>query len=202
MPELEADQYLTIKQRSEGVFRDRGSKFIAIAIPVSSIDEAMHELALIRKEFHDARHHCYAYRLGPEGQEYRQNDDGEPSGTAGRPIFGQIQSFGLTNIIVIVIRYFGGTKLGTSGLIVAYKTSARDALEKSVFEVKTLSTSIELKFGYPLLNEVMRIVKDEDIKVEEQDFTLSCRMIIGIRMKNLTYIKKRLSMIYGLEISG
>ena len=177
---MDKDQYRTLRELSQGLYKEKGSKFIAIAVPVESVDEVKLELEQLRKNYHDARHHCYAYRLGEEPYEFRFNDDGEPSGTAGKPIFGQIQSFELTNILVVVIRYFGGVKLGTGGLIQAYRTSARDAIENGTIITRVWKTSLEINFDYAHMNDVMRVIKDEGLRVIRQDSGEKCCILLEI----------------------
>ncbi len=175
------DTYQTISSKSEGIYKEKGSKFIALAYPVTSEEEVKEILALLRKDYYDARHHCYSYAIGFKGEHWRANDDGEPSGTAGRPIYGQIQSFGLTNVLIVVIRYFGGTKLGVSGLINAYKTSAADALQQSKIVVKTINDIYRISFGYLAMNDIMKLVKEETLNIMEQNFDTSCFVTVGIR---------------------
>jgi len=175
------DTYQTISAKSEGLYKEKGSKFIALAFPVTSEEEVKDILASLRKEDHDARHHCYSYVIGFKGEHWRANDDGEPSGTAGRPIYGQIQSFNLTNVLIVVIRYFGGTKLGVSGLINAYKTSAADALQQSKIVVKTINDIYRISFGYLAMNDIMKLVKEENLNIKEQNFDTSCFVTVGIR---------------------
>ena len=175
------DNYRSIDKVSKGLYKEKGSKFISLAIPVMSETEVNDQLKVVRKEYYDANHHCYAYRLGFDKMTYRHSDDREPSGTAGRPIFGQIQSFDLTNVLVVVIRYFGGTKLGVSGLINAYREAAREALldaqiiEKSVYEIYTL------EYEYESVNEVMRIMKICDVKQIEGTYSDRCQLKISVR---------------------
>lgn len=194
------DTYHTITKASEGLFKDRGSKFIARAFPASTEDQVKNILEDLRKEYHDARHHCYAYILGVDKSAHRYNDDGEPSGTAGRPIFGQLQSNDLTNTLVVVIRYFGGTKLGVSGLINAYKTATANALEAARIEEKTIEDVYRLSFEYPLMNEVMRVIKDEGLQVVDQDFQLSCKLDFSVRKSNSGKIDERFRKIFGVNI--
>jgi uncharacterized YigZ family protein len=163
--------YRTIAGVSQGIFKDKGSKFIARAFPVYSEDEVKDKLKMLRKEFHDARHHCYAYCFGPDRKVYRVNDDGEPAGTAGKPIFGQILSNDLTNILIVVVRYFGGIKLGIPGLINAYRTAAKDAIEHTTIRTKTVDEEYKVTFEYPVMNEVMRSMKEEEASILHQDFT-------------------------------
>lgn len=194
------DVYLSIDSRSEGQYKAKGSKFIAIAFPVKTEAEVKAKLQEVRKSYHDARHHCYAYRLGFDKSAYRFNDDGEPSGTAGRPIFGQIQSKDLTNILIIVVRYFGGTKLGVSGLITAYKTAAHEALEESNIRSHTVNDVYEVSFEYPLMNEVMRIVKDEQLIVTNQDFQISCKLSFKVRKKESNRLYDKFKKFHGIKI--
>ena len=193
MRELEKDEYRTIKSESRGLYKEKGSKFIAVAVPVKNLDEVRETLESLRKEFHDARHHCYAYRLGPEPYEYRQNDDGEPSGSAGKPIYGQIQSFELTDILIVVIRYFGGVKLGVGGLINAYRTASRDALEHARIIIKTRMSEMQIDFNYEQMNTVMRLIKEENLEISGQDFGLKCSISVKIRQKDRERVAERLN---------
>lgn len=195
------DTYRTIASHAEGLYKEKGSKFIALAFPVETETEVKSKLEEIRKEYHDARHHCYAYVLGFDKSAHRYNDDGEPSGTAGRPIFGQLQSKDLTNILVIVIRYFGGIKLGVSGLITAYKSATLDALNDANILTLTVNDVYQLQYEYPLMNEVMRVIKDEDLKVVEQDFQLSCKLNFIVRKSLSNRIYDRFKKIHGVKIS-
>ncbi len=176
------DTYKTIVGPSEGLYKDKGSKFLAFAAPVQTAEEAMAFVEKIRKEYHDARHVCYAYMLGYERNTFRANDDGEPSGTAGKPILGQINSANLTNIVVAVVRYFGGILLGTSGLIVAYKTAAAEAINAAETIEKLVEQPIMFTYGYESMNQVMRIVKDFSLNIikHEQDF--NCRLTVMCRL--------------------
>ena len=194
------DIYHTIGAPAEGIYKDKGSKFIALAFPLQTEEEVKEKLALVRKDYHDARHHCYAYILGFDKAAQRYNDDGEPSGTAGRPIFGQIQSRDLTNILVIVVRYFGGIKLGVSGLITAYKTATREALETADIISLTVNDTYLLSFEYPLMNEVMRIMKDEGLQILEQDFQIRCKLRFSVRKNNSSRIYERFAKIHGVKI--
>lgn len=170
----EKDTFTTIKAPSQGIYKEKGSKFIAFAFAVYSEDEIKMMLDQLRKEYFDARHHCYAWRLGVDGIRFRSNDDGEPSGTAGKPILGQLQSAGLSNILLVVIRYFGGIKLGTSGLINAYKTAAQDAIAQAEKIERHVSGTCLVEFSYGLMNEVMRIAKEFQLKQENPRFDLDC----------------------------
>lgn len=197
MPELTTDTYLTIETPSKGFFKDKGSKFIALAYPVDSEQEIKKHIEKIKKEYFDARHHCYAYRLGPDSKIFRASDDGEPSGTAGKPILGQITSANLTNILIIVVRYFGGTLLGTGGLIQAYKNAAADVIANSVIIEKEVLDTIILTFDYPLQNQVNRIIKEFNLKVHKAQFAFNCKIEILCR-KNLTetFTQKMKELLY------
>lgn len=192
------DSYKTIKLRSSGTFKEKGSKFIAEAWPVTDQDQINSILEETRKTYHDAKHHCYAYLLGREGLTWRANDDGEPSGTAGRPILGQIRSFGLTNVLIVVTRYFGGTLLGVSGLINAYKTAAASALENAEIIDHIIHEFYEIRYPYAAMNIVMKIISEEDIKQSEHSFDLECRIVIGFRTSARERIIDRISRIEGL----
>ena len=182
--ENKKDTYKTIKTPSnEALFKDRGSKFYGYAFPVKNEDEIKVNIELLKKQHYNARHWCYAWQLGKEYENYRANDDGEPSNSAGMPIYGQLQSFDVTNILVVVVRYFGGTKLGVGGLIQAYKTGAKLALENSTIIEKTINEEFLLKFEYPEMNTVMRIVKDENISIINQKMELNCEFTISVRKK-------------------
>lgn len=194
------DTYKTIVQPSEGLFKDKGSKFIAYAIPVTSEDEIKELLQEIKKQHHSARHHCYAWRLGHEKLHFRANDDGEPSSTAGKPILGQIQSFDLTNILIVVVRYFGGTLLGVSGLINAYRSAAHDAILQAGITEKLVEQKFRINFGYEAMNEVMKVMKEEDLPVLESVFDLNCLIVTSVRLSNLNRIVETLQKIEGVGI--
>lgn len=194
------DEYLTISKPSEGFFKDRGSKFLAFAYPVSSEIEIKELQEKLRSDYYDARHHCFAYMLGLEKEIFRANDDGEPSSTAGKPILGQIRSFDLTNIVVVVIRYFGGTKLGVGGLINAYKTATEDALKNAKIIKKTLHDYYELKFEYPVMNDIMKILKEEKIETYDQKFDLSCSITLSFRKAETEKILSKFDRINDLKI--
>jgi len=196
---MESDLYKTILSESKGLYKEKGSRFIAFAHPVSGVDEIKVLIEDNKKEYHDARHHCYAYMLGSDRLVWRANDDGEPSGTAGKPILGQINSAGLTNILIIVIRYFGGTLLGVSGLINAYRSSAADAIANAEIIEKTLHEFFEITFPYGSMNDVMKILKEENAGQAGQHFELDCRMIIDFRSAATEKILGRLSRIEGLQ---
>ena len=178
------DSYKTITQPSkERLFKDRGSKFYSYAFPISNEEEIKEKIELLKKQHYNARHWCYAWQLGKNYDHYRANDDGEPSNSAGMPIYGQLQSFNVTNVLVVVVRYFGGTKLGVGGLIKAYKNGAKLALENSNIIDKTINEEFLIKFEYPEMNTVMRIIKDEKISIINQKLELNCEFIISIRKK-------------------
>lgn len=197
---MESDSYKTILNPSEGLFKEKGSKFIAQVFHAETEDDCKEVLLSVKKSFHDARHHCYAYRLNPENEESRSNDDGEPSGTAGKPILNQILSYELFNVIVVVVRYFGGTKLGVSGLISAYKTSTREALDNAKIVTQYLTSEFLLEFDYPLMNDVMRVIKEENLKSTPPEFTNSCVIKIEIKKNNIERVKIRLENIRRLKI--
>ena len=193
------DTYKTIEGISESIYTEKRSKFIAIALPVRTLGEIKTYLEEYQKKYYDARHVCYAYMLGAERKDFRANDNGEPSGTAGRPILGQINSFGLTDILVIVVRYFGGIKLGTSGLIVAYKTAAAQVLEEAVVIEKTVDEDVSFAFEYPFMNDVMRIVKEEEPEILEQSYDMDCLMKLRIRKSSMPKLKARLEKVETLR---
>lgn len=196
------DIYQTITQRSEGLFKDRGSKFIAVAFPVYSEDEVQQRLDELRKEFYDARHHCFAYQLGADKMKFRTNDDGEPSNSAGKPILGQINAKDLTNVLVVVIRYFGGTLLGVGGLITAYKTAAAEALNNANIITKTVDNIIEFEYEYPDTNDVMRIFNDENIQPIDKAFAVKCEATLSIRKSHTERIVKRLKKVKSVKIKS
>ncbi len=197
---LFSDSYRTIEKPSKGLFRDRGSRFIALAYPVSSAEEIKLILDALRKEYHDARHHCYAYMLGSDRQVWRSNDDGEPSGSAGRPILGQINSNELTDILIVVVRYFGGTLLGVSGLINAYRTASADAISNSIVVERRVLVSLRITFPYLVMNEVMKVLKEESAEQSEQLFDSECSMVVSFPLSTSEKIEGRLKMINGLAI--
>ena len=185
------DTYLTISSVSEALYKDKGSKFYAFAYPVQTLEQIKEILAEKRKEYYDARHVCYAYMLGYERNQFRANDDGEPSGTAGRPMLGQINSSNLTDILIIVVRYFGGTLLGTSGLIQAYKTSAAEAIAAATIEERIVEKTFVSKFGYQDLNAVMRIMKDFDLTIVNQIQEMDCTLYFRIRLGDIDRVRDR-----------
>ncbi|MFB6340496.1 IMPACT family protein [Saccharicrinis sp. FJH62] len=194
------DTFRTIATHSEGLYKEKGSKFIAHAHPVDSENEIKELIEQYRKTFYDARHVCYAYRLGPEGEQYRHNDDGEPSGTAGKPIYGQLLSFDITDVLIVVIRYFGGIKLGVSGLINAYKLAAQDALAQAEIKECIVTVLYRLMFEYPLMNDVMRLLKEENPEIKTQVFELACTIDIAIRLSEEVKVISRMQQLYGLKI--
>ena len=196
------DEYKTVAARSEGLFKDNGSRFIAFAFPVETTDEVKSVVDGLKKEYHDARHHCYAYRLGWKGDVFRANDDGEPSGSAGRPILGQIDSLGLSDVLVVVVRYFGGIKLGIPGLIRAYKTSAADALASAQVVPKIAGTWYRLTFGYLSMNAVMKALKDMGLPQRGQDFGTECSLFTRVRLSEDRAFRERLEKLCGIEEVG
>ena len=195
------DSYKTIIQASkEGLFKDRGSKFYGYAFPVTNEEEIKEKIELLKKQHYNARHWCYAWQLGKKYDHYRANDDGEPSNSAGMPIYGQLQSFNVTNVLVVVVRYFGGTKLGVGGLIKAYKNGAKLALENSIIIHKTIDEVFLIKFEYPEMNTIMRIIKDENISIINQKMELDCQFIISIRKKEAIRIFKIFENTYKVSI--
>jgi len=193
------DTYKTIEGQSESVYTEKRSKFIAIAIPVRTLAEIKQYLEEYQKKYYDARHVCYAYMLGAERKDFRSNDNGEPSGTAGKPILGQINSNELTDILVIVVRYFGGIKLGTSGLIVAYRTAAAQAIAEATVIEKTVDQDVTVAFEYPFMNDVMRIVKEESPEILEQSYDMDCFMRLRIRKSLMPRLRSRLEKVETLR---
>lgn len=193
------DIYKTILDPSEGVYTEKRSKFLSFAYPVSTKEEVKELLDGLKKKYYDARHVCYAYMLGFDGTDFRANDDGEPSSTAGKPILGQIRSNELTNTLVAVVRYFGGIELGTGGLIVAYKAAAAAALSAARIEERTIDEVVRIKFEYPLMNDVMRVVKELEPTILEQDFYLDCKMTLQIRKSVMESLKEKLSKVETLD---
>lgn len=194
------DTYSSIASRSDGLFKDNGSRFIAQAYPVETEEQVKETVERLRKEYHDARHHCYAYRLGLDGSRWRANDDGEPSGSAGRPILGQIDSAGLSDILVVVIRYFGGIKLGIPGLIRAYKTSTADALSQATVVEKVAGKDFRVSFPYLSMNAVMKMAKDLSLPQRDQSFAEQCGMVLRVRLSSEADFLERASHIDGLTV--
>jgi len=198
---LFSDEYKTITNPTQGSFRDKGSKFLSFAIPVTSEQEVKHQLEILRKQYYDATHHCYAYVLGFDKSGFRINDDGEPSGTAGRPIYGQILSADLTNVLIVVIRYYGGTKLGVPGLIHAYKTATIEALRSATVVTKIVKEVYEIEYPYEIMNDVMKIIKDEILEVINSDFGMKCVIRLAIRHSEAIRITGKLSKLNQLTIN-
>lgn len=192
---MQNDSYKTIQNISEGIYKEKGSKFIAYAFPVSNEEDIKEQIDKLKKEYYDARHHCYAYMLGADKKNYRANDDGEPSSTAGKPILGQLLSFNLTNILIVVVRYFGGTKLGVSGLIHAYKTAAQETISNAEIVEKTVNDIYDIHFDYLVMNDVMRIIKEEQPSQIDQDFNLTCKITLSIRQSEVEKIIERFKKI-------
>ena len=193
------DTYHMLSAPGEGLYKEKGSKFIAQAFTVTSEDVAKAAIADIRKKYFDARHHCFAYMIGPDKKTFRSSDDGEPSGTAGKPILNQILSKDVTNVCVVVTRYFGGIKLGTSGLINAYKTAARDALDNATIVEKTINEIYSLEFAYPLMNEVMRILKEENLQQQNARFELDCYLEFSTRKNSASRIFDKFNNLFGVK---
>ena len=187
------DEYKTIATTSEGYYTEKRSKFLAFAHHVEAVDEVKDILAQYRKKYYDARHVCYAYMLGASREEYRANDDGEPSSTAGKPILGQINSFELTDILIVVVRYYGGVNLGTSGLIVAYREAAADAISHATIETRQVEEVITYSFAYPQMNDVMRIVKEMNPRILSQTFDNTCEIKLSIRQSEAEQLRNRLA---------
>ena len=199
MPVDYFDAYRSIAARSEGLFKDNGSRFIALAYPVETEEEVKEIVATLKKEYHDARHHCYAYRLGYKGDRFRANDDGEPSGSAGRPLLGQIDSLGLSDVLVVVVRYVGGIKLGIPGLIRAYQTSTADALSQAEIIDKVAGKTFRVTFDYLSMNAVMKVLKDLGLAASGQEFGMDCAMDVRVRLSLEEDFRARLDGVAKLE---
>jgi len=197
---LFSDEYKTIAKSSEGSFREKGSKFLAFAIPVSNEQEVKQHLEALRRKYYDATHHCYAYVLGFDKSAYRVNDDGEPSGTAGRPIYGQLLSADLTNTLIVVIRYYGGTNLGVPGLINAYKTAALEAISNATIITKIVKEIHEIEYPYEGMNDVMKIIKDETLEVINNEFGMKCVVRLAIRHSEVGRVTGKFSKVNQLII--
>ena len=195
------DTFKTIKKPSQGLYKDKGSRFISYAFPVNSEEEIREIVQSIKKEHHSARHHCYAWRIGAEKLLFRVQDDGEPSSTAGKPILGQIQSFDLTNILIVVVRYFGGTLLGVSGLINAYRNAALDAINQAEIIERLVEKWLLIEFDYSVMNEVMKVFKDEKLPQIDPQFDLSCKVKTHIRLGELNRIEQGLLKINSVEVT-
>ena len=194
------DAYKSIAAPSDGLFKDNGSRFIAHAYPVETEEEVKEIVASLKKEYYDARHHVYAYRLGHLGDRFRANDDGEPSGSSGRPVLGQIDSYGLSDILVVVIRYFGGIKLGIPGLIRAYKTSTADALANAEIIEKIASRHFRVHFGYMSMNGVMKVMKDMNLEQKNQKFDMECSLETSVRLALADTFLERMNDVEGCRV--
>ena len=190
------DHYLTIARTSEGFYKEKGSKFIAHAFPVKTEVEVKEQLAALRKSHYDARHHCYAYRLGHEGEQFRANDDGEPGHSAGDPILGQLKSRHLTNALVVVVRYFGGTKLGVSGLVNAYKTAAAEAMEANEIVTEEITQSVRFAFPYDEMNAVMKLCKELDLKITGQSYESQCTLEAEVIVSRLELLERKWDLMH------
>lgn len=195
------DTYKTITVPSpEVLFKDRNSKFYGYAYPVQNEDEVKECIEALKKQHHQARHWCYAWVLGKQYERYRANDDGEPSNSAGAPIYGQLQAYDLTNTLIVVVRYFGGTKLGVGGLINAYRTGAQLALEAATIEEKTIDVEFTITFEYALMNKVMRVIKEQQIRIIGQQSTMTCEYTLAIRQKDFERVSLLVKNIYGVKL--
>jgi len=198
---MENDTYKTLASPSEEtMFKEKNSKFFGLAFPVSTEEEVKAILESVRKRHNSAGHCCYAFQLGTDKIYYRANDDGEPSNSAGMPIYGQIQSFGVTNVLVIVVRYFGGVKLGVGGLISAYRTGAQMTLEASDIIERTIDVYYTVKFGYQDMNKVMRVIKEKNLNIISQKMDMDCEMVIGTRKKNAPLVEEAFGNLYGISV--
>lgn len=196
------DTYLTIAKISEGLYKEKGSKFLGYAYPVDDAEMVKSRIEALKKKYHDARHHCYAYILGKEGDEFRANDDGEPNHSAGDPILGQIRSRSLTNTLVVIVRYFGGTKLGVSGLINAYKTAAANALDNNKIIEKVVKVSFRIIYEYSDTNEIMKAINDFGLDIEEQNFGAKCEMQLAVRLRDSEKLKRHLELMPNIQFDG
>lgn len=198
---LKEDYFKTLVSTSKGDYREKGSKFFSIAFPVDNLNDFKQELQNLKKEYHDARHWCFAYRINPEQPEIRANDDGEPSNSAGMPIYNQIQSFELWNVAIVVVRYFGGTKLGVSGLVNAYKTSAQEALQNAKIETQYLLKEIQIEFPYKLMNDVSRLIKNENIQILGENMGITGAYSLGFPKNDADRIIKLIEVFHEIKIS-
>ncbi len=197
---MDSDQYRTVVRTSEGIYKEKGSKFLAFAYHVENQDDIKAIIHEVQKEYFDARHRCYAWRLGQDVNNNRANDDGEPSGTAGRPILGQILSAELTNVLIVVVRYFGGIKLGTSGLINAYKTAAYDAIANAEVVVREVEDYYTMTFAYEAMNDVMKALKDDNPRIVGQQFDLSCKIDFAVRQLKTESLVEKLQKITSVKL--
>ena len=193
------NSFKTIKAPSEGIYKEKGSKFIAFAIPTATETQFKEAQARIKKDYHDARHHCYAFSIGSEGKLYRYSDDGEPNNSAGKPIYGQLLSFGVTNVTIIVIRYFGGIKLGVGGLITAYKEATKDALNNATIIQQEVTEFLSISFKYETMNSVMGLVKTFDLEIVEQQFALDCIIRLNCPKRNKLQLESKLELIQNIN---
>jgi len=198
---IPVDEFKTIDSEAEGFFKDRGSKFFSFVIPVKTDEEVAENRTRLRKKFHDARHHVYAFILGADQKNFRASDDGEPSNSSGPPVLGQIRSAELTDVLVVVIRYFGGTKLGVPGLINAYRSAAEDAISNAEIITKTIESQIEIKFDYPLMSIVMRTAKDLGLRHISQDFQMDCKIVYAVKLSDTERVISEFKDIYGTEVN-
>ena len=197
---MEEDKYRTVNSIAEGLYKEKGSRFISFIYPVKTEEEIKDILTEIKTKYYDARHHCYAYCLGANRERFRANDDGEPSSTAGKPILGQIVSNDLSNVLVVVVRYFGGIKLGVSGLIQAYRDAAANAILHAEIVERTVDEEIRIRFTYVVMNDVMKVLKEEEPEVLSRNFEMECEMTLSIRQKDMPRLKERLLKIESLAI--
>ena len=197
---MEEDKYRTVNAIAEGLYKEKGSRFIYFIYPVKTEEEIKYILTEIKTKYYDARHHCYAYCLGANRERFRANDDGEPSSTAGKPILGQIVSNDLSNVLVVVVRYFGGIKLGVSGLIQAYRDAAANAILHAEIVERTVDEEIRIRFTYVVMNDVMKVLKEEEPEVLSRNFEMECEMTLSIRQKDMPRLKERLLKIESLAI--
>lgn len=197
---MEEDRYLTVARDAEAASRERSSKFLAYIYPVKSEEEIRQRLDALRKRYYDATHHCYAWRLGPRGEQFRANDDGEPSGTAGKPILGQLLSHELTDTLIVVVRYFGGTKLGVPGLIAAYREAAAEVLDAAGVEERTVDRTATVRFPYESMNDIMKIIKEEQPAVRAQEFDCLCSVTLSIRASRAEALFGRLAKVGGAAL--
>ena len=189
---MESEFFFTIAAATEGIYKEKGSKFMAFAYPVNSEEEVKEKVEVLRRKYFDARHHCYAYRLGATGEQYRAVDDGEPANSAGKPILGQLTAYNVTNVLVVVVRYFGGTLLGVGGLMQAYRHATADALANAGIITGAVTGTYQISFSYPAMNQVLKVVKDMDLECYAQNFDLTCTMNVKVRKSLVEQLKKRL----------
>lgn len=195
------DQYRSIAKEAEGLYKEKGSRFISLAFPVETEEQIKEIQAALRKKYHDARHHCFAWRLGLDGARYRSSDDGEPSGSSGRPILGQLESRGLSDVLVVVVRYFGGIKLGIPGLIRSYRTATADALDNAGEVIKTACRHFRIDFGYMAMNQVMKVLKEMVLPQSGQDFGEECSLETSVRLSVVEDFLERMGKIEGCRVT-